>query len=284
MKKAMFLIFSVVAMSFIGCNRKGDAKIIPDGFGWIELADSSKINVFIKYSETVEDYRVTAICLVDTSTYDQRNKNAVYGKGYLHFENEKQEFIIEVDSYTDINLIKNQKTLNNGCLIETPYIKNAFEITNGKFRLESASPFFFFDIDFDNEKELIVTLWNGMGFKGHNAYEVYDIIETCNPYNRLIPVKNYLIPQLDDFTEIDTLNKQISIPFDFYSCPGNPYLYGQELIYEIKPYAVHDMLSDEIKYVNNLVLKEHIKYEWEINPITSKIISVNNPTTIPSEP
>lgn len=284
MNKFICQIFLVITFSFIGCNRKSDTKIIPDGFGWVELADSSKINVFIKYSETVEDYKVTAICLVDTSDYAQHNRNAVYGKGYLHFENEEKEFIIEVDSYTDINLIKNKKPLYDGCLIETPYIQNAFEITNGKFRLESDSPFFFFDIDFDNEKELIVTLWHSMGFKEHNAYEIYDIIETSNPYNRLISVKNYLIPQLNDFTEIDTLNKRISIPFDFYSCSGNPYFYGQELIYEAKPYAVWDMLANEINYVNNLVLKEHIKHDGKVNPITSETISVNNHITIISEP
>ena len=35
------------------------------------------------------------------------------------------------------------------------------------------SPFFFYDIDFDGEKELIVTLWEGMEYHAHNAYEVY---------------------------------------------------------------------------------------------------------------
>lgn len=228
--------------------------------------------------QTVEDYEVTGICNVYTLNDNMfvQNKNAVYGKGYLHFKKKDNEFTVEVDSYTDNILLKNQMPIYNGCLIEVPYNPHKFHEINDMLLLESESPFFFFDIDFDGENELVVTSWFGMNFRGHNAYDVYDIIETDNPHSEIIPIKKSNIPPLDDFTQIDTLNKRIIIPFDFYSCPGNPYFCGEELIYEAKPYAMFDFVSGKIKYTNDLVLKEHIEYDWsEYNTSGKPIITTH---------
>lgn len=258
----------LIALSLIGCKQSNIT--IPKDFEWEHFSDSSKICVYIRYTQTIEDYNVSAICLFDETVclLDTENENAIYGKGYIHFKKGDKEFTIENNSYTDINLLKNQTCIKDGVYIETSYINHEFKTSDGKLLLETDSPFFFFDIDFDNEKELLINVWGGMGFKGYNAYEIYDIVENENPYNGITPIKNISIPTLNDFTEIDTLNRRIYIPFDFYSVPDNPYFCGQELIYEAIPHAKYDFASGEIKYVNNLVLKEHIIYDWSEYQIT----------------
>ena len=101
-------------------------------------------------------------------------------------------------------------------LIETDYIpfKPTNDTLNNMLFDGSQSPFFFFDIDFDGEKELIVTLWEGMCYHGHNAYKAYKIPMT-NECIILSPMQREPFDRLNDYTGIDTIKKEIEQPYDF---------------------------------------------------------------------
>ena len=68
----------------------------------------------------------------------------------------------------------------------------------------SQSPFFFFDIDFVGEKELIVTLWEGMCYHGHNAYKVYKM-PVENGCFVLSPIQGEPFDKLNGYTRIDSV-------------------------------------------------------------------------------
>ena len=101
-------------------------------------------------------------------------------------------------------------------LIEIDYIpfKPANDMLNNMLFNDSQSQFFFFDIDFNGEKELIVTLSEGIGFHGHNAYKAYKIPMT-NECIILSPVQREPFDKLNDYTGIDTIKKEIEQPYDF---------------------------------------------------------------------
>lgn len=181
-----------------------------------EYDTKDSVTVNLQYSEPINGYTVTAICVVDTtSNYDSPNtngnRNAIVGRAYIHFCNDTTQFTIENPQFSDYTQMANQTPLQNGININatyTPFSPNNSSdhmIFNG-----NESPFFFYDIDFDGEKELIVTLWEGMEYHAHNAYEVYKI-RNIKAGEILRPLKTPPFDRIDDYTLIDSVAKTISI-------------------------------------------------------------------------
>ena len=184
------------------------------------LKEEDAICVYIKYKQQMGGYDVSAICVVDTiyngEFYSWYNPTAINGHGFIHFKNDEHEFVVENPLFSDDNLSQNKQPLKNGMLIETDYIpfKPTNDTLNNMLFNDSQSPFFFFDIDFDGEKELIVTLFEGMGYHGHNAYKAYKIPMT-NECIILSPMQREPFDRLNDYTGIDTIKKEIEQPYDF---------------------------------------------------------------------
>lgn len=179
-----------------------------------EYDTKDSVTVNLQYSEPINGYTVTAICVVDTtSNYDSPNtngnRNAIVGRAYIHFCNDTTQFTIENPQFSDYTLMANQTPLQNGININatyTPFSPNNSSdhmIFNG-----NESPFFFYDIDFDGEKELIVTLWEGMEYHGHNAYRAYKV---KNSPDAVLEPMGKPFNQLDDYSQIDIIAKTISI-------------------------------------------------------------------------
>ena len=193
----------------------------PHGFERADyLKEEDAICVYVKYKQQVGGYDVSAICLVDTlynELYSTYNSTAIKGHGFIHFQNDKYEFIVENPLFSDNNLSQNKLPWKNGMLIETDYIpfKPANDTLNNMLFDGSQSPFFFFDIDFDGEKELIVTLFEGMGYHGHNAYKAYKIPMT-NECIILSPMQREPFDRLNDYTGIDTIKKEIEQEIEKY--------------------------------------------------------------------
>ena len=184
------------------------------------LKKEDAICVYIKYKQQVGGYDVSAICVVDTiyngEFYSWHNPTSINGHGFIHFKNDEHEFVVENPLFSDGNLSQNKQPLKDGMLIETDYIpfKPANDaITNMLFD-GSQSPFFFFDIDFDGEKELIVTLWEGMYYHGHNAYAAYKM-PVGNDRHVISPMQGEPFDELNGYTRIDTVKKEIEQPYDF---------------------------------------------------------------------
>lgn len=260
MKHLQFFFIILILLSACEYEQRHNNNI-PQGFEWTNLSKS--ITVFIKYKQKVNGYDVSAICLVNTlyngKGYGRNNPNAIWGKGYLHFKGAERDFTIENQSFTDEILFNNNQPLKNGMIVEVDY--TPFEIcdsTDMTFNC-TQSPFFFFDIDFDEEQELIVNLFEGMGYHGHNAFEIYKTnAPNINEHDILSPMKDTPFDRLHDYVSIDTVNKVITIPFDIGGAR-----YGGIQKYGLINHQVFDYNTNTIKDIKRLELIGIEKYDWE---------------------
>lgn len=218
MKKIVFTVCAIIAL--LACNQQKHS-VVPQGFEWVNCSKDDEICTYIKYKQPVNNYTVSAICWTDT-LYGEYNSH-----GVIHFQNDEQEFIVENPLFPAYNLFQEKQSLKNGTLVETDYIpfKATKDTLNNTFFDSSESPFFFFDIDFDGEKELIVTLFGGMGHHGHNAYKAYKI-PTINDRTILSAMQGEPFNNLNDYTEIDTIQKTITTPYDIGIRFGGMKKYG----------------------------------------------------------
>ena len=216
MKQLPFYL--LVLLLVCGC---ANTSTTPHGFERADyLKEEDAICVYVKYNQQVGGYDVSAICVVDTiyngEFYSWHNPTAINGHGFIHFKNDEHEFVVENPLFSDGNLSQNKQPLKDGMLIETDYIpfKPANDTLNSMLFDGSQSPFFFFDIDFDGEKELIVTLWEGMCYHGHNAYAAYKM-PMGNYRLVLSPMQGEPFDELNGYTRIDTVKKEITQPYDY---------------------------------------------------------------------
>lgn len=180
------------------------------------LTESDTVKVNLTYNKPIDGFTVNVTCFVDTtSNYDSPNtlgnRNAIVGRAYIHFKNDTVQFTVENPLFSDSTLMSNTIPLTNDIQISadyTPFAKHGNE-SKDIFN-HHQSPFFFYDIDFDGQKELIVTLWEGMEYHAHNAYEVYKIRNT-KAGAILRPLKTPPFDRIDDYTLIDSVAKTISI-------------------------------------------------------------------------
>lgn len=182
----------------------------------VESANNDTVKIYLSYDEPINGFTVSATCFVDAiSNYDspasQGNQNAIVGKAYLHFKNGTIQFSVENPLFSDSTLMANETPLINGVKIKATY--NSFKPDANSDNMIfnsglSQSPFFFYDIDFDGQKELIVTLWEGMEYHGHNAYRAYKV---KNSPDAVLEPMGKPFNQLDDYSQIDTIAKTISI-------------------------------------------------------------------------
>lgn len=205
--KHLILIIAIILLS--ACHRAS----MPSNE---VLTESDTVKVNLTYKKPIDGFTVNVTCFVDTtSNYDSPNthgnRNAIVGRAYIHFKNLTVQFTVENPLFSDYTLMANQTPLKNGINIKATYtpfspnIKPDNMIFNG-----NQSPFFFYDIDFDGEKELIVTLWEGMEYHAHNSYEVYKVRNTKSD-EILQPLSTTPFDRIDDYTLIDTVAKTISI-------------------------------------------------------------------------
>ena len=226
------------------------------------LKKEDAICVYIKYKQQVGGYDVSAICVVDTiyngEFYSWHNPTSINGHGFIHFKNDEHEFVVENPLFSDGNLSQNKQPLKNGMLIETDYIpfKPANDTLNNMLFDSSQSPFFFFDIDFDGEKELIVTLWEGMCYHGHNAYTAYKM-PVENDCFVLSPMQGEPFDELNDYTRIDTVKKEITQPYDYGM------RFGGMKKYRLVTHTVFNEVTHSLEERQSLELTEIEHYDWQ---------------------
>ena len=197
------------------------------------------IYVHVNYKQKVNGYNVSVKIITD-SLHEEYFSDIASRKAIICFKKDYQELIIQNPSYADNNLIGNIDLRKNGAFVETDYIP--FEMGKNNTFNGNKSPFFFFDVDFDGEQELVVCLWEEMGHRGHHAYEAYKINTNANCCS-LSPMQGKPFSELDDYTEFDPIHKTISVP------------YGVGLKMEgEKVYGLKD---------GTFALIERVQYDWE---------------------
>lgn len=205
------LIISALFL-FASCNKTSTSQ----SEVYTEYDKGHSVKVKLNYAEPIEGFSVNVTCMVDTThNYDspntQGNRNAIVGRAYIHFKNDTAQFTIENPLFSDSTLMANSIPLRNDMKIEAIYTPYSAP-DNGRTDILNyhSSPFFFYDIDFDGDKELIITLWEGMEYHAHNAYEVYKI-RNIKAGEILQPLKTPPFDRIDDYTLIDSVAKTISI-------------------------------------------------------------------------
>ena len=193
-------------------------------------------NIHVHYKQKINEYDVSAKILVD-SIQEEYFSDIVGREAVLMFRKGKQEVTVVNPCYADKNLIRSSCDKN---LIEIDY--TPFNMSEDNTFAGNQSPFFFFDVDFDGEDELLVCLWEGMGYRGYHAYQAYET-NVGSGTHQLSPMQEEPFDELNDYTEFDTINKTISIPQGVGMKMGGKKVYG---------------LVD-----GSLELVERVQYDWE---------------------
>lgn len=162
--------------------------------------------ILIKYKQPVNGYAVTVMCLPYNYTYDKERVTEIWGNALICFEKDDSRFYVFNDSFSDsILYYANEVEPVNNMMLELDYLpKSANEY------LSHSSPFFFSDVDFDGEEELIINNWR-CGIRYCNTYDVYRI--TTNGAEQLTeaPFVNPTGKISDYNTEFDSISKTITV-------------------------------------------------------------------------
>ena len=162
--------------------------------------------IFIKYKQPVNGYDVTVMCFPYNNTYDKERETEIWGNALLYFEKEDNRFYIYNESFSDSVLYYvNEQEVRDNMILELDYLPKS---TNEY--LSHNSPFFFSDVDFDGEEELIINNWK-CGIRHCYTYDVYKI--TNNEVKQLTeaPFVN-LTGKISNYnSDFDSVNKTITI-------------------------------------------------------------------------
>lgn len=146
--------------------------------------------IHLHYKQKVKGYKVS----VDfVQSYSDLN----FGKSILRFTKPDHSFQVYCDSFSDEQLIaddtpyeKSQKainlaTLKPGANIYLNYVKPK----SGEY-LSDSSPFYFKDMDFDGEDELVINNLE-MGSRGYNTYDIFKVLGLDSPLRLMgLPFNN----------------------------------------------------------------------------------------------
>ena len=213
MKQVLVLTLVMTVLSTLSCTHSVETKN-NKSFEWEQFKKENEITVRIEYDNQISGYDVSAICFVDTlnntdSPQTQNNRNAIVGRAIIHFKNDSTEFIMENPSFTDSILLANTTPLFDGLTKTVQYAPFVPNKEDNMILQGNNTPFFFYDIDMDGEEELIVTVWEGMCYHGHNSYEIYKLNQDTN-HLILAPLQQPPFNQINDYTEFDFMNRAIT--------------------------------------------------------------------------
>ena len=152
----------------------------------------------LHYRQKVKGYRVSVEFIQSYSEF-------TFGRAILTFSKQNQTFQVYCDEFSDEQLIAD----------DTPYVKSQKAIDLNKLKpgakiylnyvkpeaneyLSSSSPFYFKDMDYDGEEELVVNNLQ-MGERGYNSYDVFKVLHVKKPLrlkglpftNDLYKITNY---------------------------------------------------------------------------------------------
>lgn len=123
--------------------------------------------IHLHYRQRVNGYSVK----VDFKrAYDDMN----FGRAVLYFSKTGHTFQVYCDAFSDENL----NSIDSSMVGKTVYL-NYISPKKGEY-LSSRSPFYFKDLDYDGEDELVVNNFS-MGSRGYNTYDVFKVLNVEKP-------------------------------------------------------------------------------------------------------
>lgn len=205
----------------------------------VKEVNEEEICVLINYKQPFNGYNVSAIINTD-SEYEKYFSDIVSRDAVLTFKKDRQEISLVNPSFACKNLIDDTVSFIDGMKIDVDY--TPFKISADNTFGGNNSPFFMFDVDFDDEEELIICLWGSMGHRNCHAYQAYKL-NIGDGVHRLSPMLEEPFCDLNDYTEFDTINKIITVPQGVDIKIGGHKLYG--------------LVNDSLKLI------EHLVYDWK---------------------
>lgn len=199
MKKYSLLIVYILIV-LCACNYRKNASF-PNEFECFEFKSPY---FFVKYTQPVEGYTLKAMFF---PKHKYSNISTVF---MLNIDNGEKNFNQMIDGNNII--VSDIEHLTN---------KNITDINDGEIIiLDQQPPIYFYDVDFDNEKEFIIA--NTGGWCGGIFYEIYKM-----NYNSLDKMNEYPFEDLGPNTQFDTINKTITNTFSFANS-WYTYIYKQK--------------------------------------------------------
>ena len=178
-----------------------------------ELIDAADYaDVHIKYNQPVNGYNAEVFFMPEEMRYDK-----ITGPASLRFTHQKTGKKRQVHSlyfavpakmlpeFEDKGYLTQKQTFS----LDYGLSGNADETTAAHPLYDGELPFFFADVNFDGKQELLLTQF-GQGQRGCSSYIVFSITPDGAFDDHLASQTPF--DQLDDFSTIDSENKQITIP------------------------------------------------------------------------
>lgn len=247
MSRISILLFCIIALISCTTNKsnknafdqKGVQQDIINNIDSTQTTDTiSKPELLIKYKSPVNGYNV----VVEWLGADIIDESLAFGDVLIHFKkNDGTGFTVHNIAYWDEGLNVSDIETKTSKTIELEYIPK-----NDKY-LATRSPFYFADMDFDGQDELVVVGWKGGRHYAH-IYDVYDISDYYADKKTTPPFDNIEL----DITKFDPTKKQIIHSY------VNLFR-SEEYVYQKvkRPSPESDISPDEI-----FILQEVIKTEF----------------------
>jgi hypothetical protein len=247
MSRVSILLFCIITLISCTTNKsnkkaldqKGVQQDIINNIDSTQTTDTiSKPEVLIKYKSPVNGYNV----VVEWLGAEIIDEYLAFGDVLIHFKkNDGTGFTVHNIAYWDEGLNVSDIETMSDKTIELEYIPK-----NDKY-LATRSPFYFADMDFDGQDELVVVGWKGGRHYAH-IYDVYDISDYYADKKTIPPFDNIEL----DITKFDPNKKQIIHSY------VNLFRSEEYVYQKVKtPSPESDISPDEI-----FILQEVIKTEF----------------------
>ena len=204
MSRIGILLFCIVA--FVSCTiNKSNNKVHDQNKVEQDITINIDLNqttntisqpaLLIKYKSPVNGYNV----VVEWLGADIIDESLAFGDVLIHFKkNDGTGFIVHNNAYWDEGLSVSDIKSRGNKTIELEYIPK------DDIYLATRSPFYFADMDFDGQDELVIVGWKG-GRQYAHTYDVYDISDYYADKKTTPPFDNVEL----DITTFDPKKKQI---------------------------------------------------------------------------
>ena len=204
MNRVSVLLFCIII--FISCttnktnnNVLNQNKVQQNSINTVDLNQTTDTiaqpALFINYKSPVNGYNV----VVEWLGAEIIDESLAFGEVLIHFKkNDGTGFTVHNSAYWDEGLSVSDIEPMSNKTIELEYIPK------DDMYLATRSPFYFADMDFDGQDELVVVGWKG-GRQYAHTYDVYDISDYYADKKTTPPFDNVEL----DITNFDPKKKQI---------------------------------------------------------------------------
>lgn len=160
MRKRLFIIIGLLSWTICKGQNQTDFQnseriSVPLGFECF-----NQPHIYIKYKQPINGYTVKVMWLQDSEV----------GNALFCLEKQGVQYYYFAEKWTDKILYDKGNTYPNNTVIELDYTAKL----ESEEYLSDDSPFFFSDVDFDEEDEFIINRYKS-GSRDSNAYDVYDV-------------------------------------------------------------------------------------------------------------